>query len=296
MSSETGLSVRSITPTIGAVVEGLDLSKPLKKAAISQLRLALLRHRVIFLENQRLAPIQQRDFAQTFGHLHVHPVYPSMADAHEIAVLDTHPGNPTDNDNWHTDVTFIESPPMASILLARQIPPEGGDTLWSSMRAAYLGLSERMRMVLNGLDAVHDFLRSFPPELSSSRNAGEERYNSARKNHPPVVHPVVRTHPETGENALFVNNGFTTRILGLPIDESDAILRFLHQHIQKPEYVVRWKWKVNDLAIWDNRITQHYAVNDYLPHRRIMHRATVLGDRPFYRPEATPSKNMRIAS
>lgn len=282
MGSVKMLEVRPITPAIGAVIDGIDLSSEVTDGTVTQIRNALLRHRVVFFEGQHLSPKQQRDFAMRFGELHVHPVYPSIADTPEIAVLDTHPGNPTDNDNWHTDVTFIETPVMASVLYARQTPPEGGDTLWSSMHAAYLSLSVPMRTMLNGLDAIHDFIKSFPPDIASSKNAGKKRYDKALAEHPPVIHPVVRTHPETGENALFVNSGFTTRILGVPSDESDALLRFLFQHIQRPEFVVRWKWKLNDIAFWDNRITQHYAVNDYLPHRRIMHRAAILGDRPYF--------------
>jgi taurine dioxygenase len=230
-----------------------------------------------------LTPAQQRDFSAQFGALHIHPVYPNVDGVPEIVELRNNPDNPTDNSNWHTDVTFIATPPMGAILYAKKLPPKGGDTLWSNMRAAYLGLSKPVQEFLGGLNAIHDFTRSFPPDIASVRNAGDSRYQHAVHNHPPVKHPVIRTHPETGEEALFVNDGFTSRILELSKPESDVLLEFLHHHIQKPEFVVRWRWKANDIAFWDNRITQHYAVDDYLPHERVMHRAAILGTEPYYR-------------
>lgn len=280
--SHGAFSIEPLTPTIGGIVHGVDLSTNLADATIAEIRRALLKHDVLFFEDQKLTPRQQRDFAARFGALHVHPVYPQVDGTPEVLVLDNHAANPTDNDNWHTDVTFIETPPMASILYARELPPWGGDTIWSSMTAAYEALSPAFREFLATLEAVHDFTRSFPPDRQVSVNAGEARYEKARREHPPVTHPVVRTHPETGRRGLFVNYGFTTHIKGLKRRESAAILKFLHEHIQRPEFLVRWRWKPNSIAFWDNRNTQHYAVNDYLPHRRIMHRATILGDRPFF--------------
>jgi taurine dioxygenase len=276
------LSVEPLSPAIGAVVHGLDLARGINEATATSIRRALLRHEVLFFENQNLTPVQHRDFAAWFGALHIHPVYPQVEGVPEVLVLDNHADNPTDNDNWHTDVTFIETPPMASILYARQLPPWGGDTLWSSMTAAYQALSEPFREFLSTLEAVHDFTRSFPPDLQAVRNAGTSQYDKARREHPPVTHPVIRTHPETGRRGLFVNDGFTTHIKGLKPGESRAILDMLNVHIQKPEFQVRWRWKPGSIAFWDNRSTQHYAVNDYLPHRRVMHRATVLGDRPYF--------------
>jgi taurine dioxygenase len=272
-----------LTPTIGAVIEGVDLAQDLDGEIIADIRAALLKHRVIFFVDQHITPLQHRDFAARFGALHTHPLYPGVAEAPELFVLDNHAGNPTDNDAWHTDVTFIETPPLGAILYAKQLPAEGGDTLWSNMRAAYEGLSPSFRDFLSGLDAVHDFARGFPAKLTVAQAAGEQKYARAVEEHPPVIHPVIRTHPETGEDSLFVNYGFTARIKGLRRAESDAILAMLFAHIQKPEFQVRWRWRENAIAFWDNRITQHYAVNDYLPHRRVMHRATILGDRPFHR-------------
>ena len=275
--------VTTLTPTIGAVVEGVDLSAPLDAEQFEEIRQALLKHQVISFEDQHIPPVQHRDFAARFGALHTHPLYPGVPEAPELFILDNHKDNPTDNDSWHTDVTFIQTPPMASILYAKLLPPEGGDTIWSNMRAAYEALSPPFREFLSSLDGVHDFARGFPQRGIVAEGAGAEKHAKAVAENPPVLHPVIRTHPETGEDGLFVNFGFTDRIKGLRRKESDAILNMLFEHIQKPEFLVRWRWKENAIAFWDNRVTQHYAVNDYLPHRRIMNRATVLGDRPYHR-------------
>ena len=146
--------------------------------------------------------------------------------------------------------------------------------------AAYQALSPTMRTFLDGLSAVHDFAHAFPSEGLAAQNAGADRHLSASAAHPPVIHPVVRVHPETGEKALFVNSVFTARIKGMRREESRALLDFLYTHVQQPDFAVRWRWKPGAVAFWDNRCTQHYAVNDYLPHRRVLTRATVNGDRP----------------
>ena len=287
--------IRPLTPAIGAVVEGVDLAQPLSDDLLGVIRQALLDHKVIFFEDQHITPAQHRDFAARFGDLHTHPLYPGVPEAPELFILDNHAGNPTDNDAWHTDVTFIETPPMASILYARSLPALGGDTLWSNMQLAYERLSTPMRDLLAGLDAVHDFARGFPTRGIVANAAGAAKHAEEVAKHPPVLHPVVRTHPETGADGLFVNYGFTERIKGLRRKESDAILRMLFDHIQQPEFLVRWRWSENAIAFWDNRITQHYAVNDYLPHRRIMNRATVLGDRPYHR-SRMPAGAERVAA
>jgi taurine dioxygenase len=277
------MQIRALTPTIGAVVEGVDLSQGVSADLAEALRQALLQHQVIFFEDQHMSPVQHRDFAARFGALHTHPLYPGVPEAPELFILDNHAGNPTDNDAWHTDVTFIETPPMGSILYAKSLPPSGGDTIWANMKAAYEALSPTFREFLSGLDAVHDFARGFPQQGIVANASGAEKHAKALAEHPPVLHPVVRTHPETGEDGLFVNFGFTERIKGLRRKESDAILGMLFEHVTKPEFQVRWRWSDNAVAFWDNRVTQHYAVNDYLPARRVMNRATILGERPYHR-------------
>ena len=272
-------SLETLTPNIGARVEGLDLAGPLDAADLAALEAALVERQVLFFEGQTLSPEQQRDLARRFGALHVHPIYPHAPGVPEIIVLDTHPGNPPDNDNWHTDVTFIQTPPLGALLYAERLPPFGGDTVWASTAAAYDALSAPLRALLDGLEAEHDFVKSFPKERWGADEA-EARWAEARRKHPPVVHPVVRVHPVSGRRGLFVNQGFTTRLLGVSQAESDALLPFLLAHVARPEFTVRWRWKVGDVAFWDNRLTQHYALADYLPHRRVMRRATILGDRP----------------
>jgi taurine dioxygenase len=278
-----GMHIRPLTPTIGAVIEGVDLSQGVTADLTQAIREALLKHQVIFFEDQHITPVQHRDFAARFGELHTHPLYPGVPEAPELFILDNHAGNPTDNDYWHTDVTFIETPPMASILYAKSLPANGGDTIWANMRAAYEALSPPFREFLASLDAVHDFARGFPTRGIVANAAGADKHAKAVAEHPPVLHPVVRTHRETGEDCLFVNFAFTERIKGLRRKESDAILGMLFEHVTKPEFQVRFRWSDNAIAFWDNRVTQHYAVNDYLPNRRVMNRATVLGDRPFHR-------------
>ncbi len=274
------ITVSRLTPALGAVIEGLSLAEELPRQVTDRLSALLVEHQVLFFRNQPLTPQQQCRFAARFGELHIHPIYPVLPELPEIMVIDTHADFLPDNDNWHTDVTFSPTPPLAGILAAKQLPRVGGDTLWSSNRAVYEALSAPLQRLLDGLTAEHSVVKSFPPGRWGSDPAFKERYDRAVAKHPPVTHPVVRTHPVTGAKSLFVNEGFTTRILELEARESDALLAFLFAQAGRPEFILRWHWRVDDIAFWDNRITQHYAVADYLPERRVMHRATVIGDRP----------------
>jgi taurine dioxygenase len=275
------ISVQSLGPAIGGLVTGIDLTKPLDAKDREALLAAVIQHHVLFFENQPVTAVQQRDMARAFGELHIHPVYPHHPDAREIILLDTDNNNPPDNDNWHTDVTFVQTPPMGALLSARLLPTEGGDTLWASGIAAYEALSEPFRKFLDPLHAEHDFVKSFPAWRFARTPQERVTWEAALYKNPPVVHPVIRTHPVSGKRGLFVNEGFTSRIIELDKKESDAVLGYLKAHLAKPEFTVRWRWKQYDLAFWDNRLTQHYATADYLPNRRIMHRATIVGDRPY---------------
>jgi taurine dioxygenase len=274
------LHIQPLGPAIGALVTGIRLADPLTPENRDALLAALLQHHVLFFEDQPITPTQERDVAAHFGELHIHPIYPTVPEVPQIIVLDTSTANLPDNDNWHTDVTFVRNPPMGALLSAQRLPPSGGDTLWASGVAAYEALSPRFQALLDGLSAEHDMLQSFPAHRFARTPEEKVRWDAARVNNPPVVHPVIRTHPVTGRKGLFVNEGFTTRILELSEKESDAVLRHLVTHIARPEFTVRWRWKPNDFAFWDNRLTQHYATADYLPHRRVMHRATIVGDVP----------------
>lgn len=275
------IEVTRVTPAIGALVAGVDLSQELVQADIDRIGALLLQHQVLFFRDQPLTPQQQVRFAARFGTLHVHPIYPVLPELPEILVLDTHKDFLPDNDNWHTDVTFSETPPMAGLLCAKQMPSAGGDTLWSSCSAVYEGLSEPLRRLLDGLTAQHSVAKSFPAERWQSNPAFKERHEKAVAKYPPVNHPVVRTHPGTGRKGLFVNGGFTTHINELRPTESRVLLDFLEAHAAQPQFTVRWQWKVGDVVFWDNRVTQHYAVADYLPERRVVYRATVNGDKPY---------------
>ncbi|WP_301599069.1 taurine dioxygenase [Pseudomonas nitroreducens] len=266
---------------MGAVVSGVRLADPLDDAAQRQIEQALLDHQVLFFRDQPLTPTQQANFAARFGDLHIHPIYPSSPEQREVIVLDTAVTDVRDNAIWHTDVTFLETPALGAVLAAKQLPPYGGDTLWASGIAAFEALSKPLQQLLDGLTATHDISKSFPQERFGATDADLARLEEARRKNPPRSHPVIRTHPVTGRKALFVSDGFTTRINELEPAESRAILDLLFTHFARPEFTVRWRWKENDVAFWDNRVTQHYAVDDYRPQRRVMHRATILGDKPF---------------
>ena len=201
------LTITPLGPYIGAQVSGLDVTRPLSDNQFEQLYHAVLRHQVVFLREQAITPQQQRALALRFGDLHIHPVYPHAEGVEEIIVLDTHNDNPPDNDNWHTDVTFIETPPAGAILAAKLLPETGGDTLWASGIAAYEALSAPFQTLLSGLRAEHDFKKSFQEYKYNKTEAEHRRWQEAVAKHPPLLHPVVRTHPVTGKQALFVNVG-----------------------------------------------------------------------------------------
>ncbi|WP_394562076.1 taurine dioxygenase [Aquipseudomonas alcaligenes] len=274
------LNITPLSPALGALVGGIDLRQPLSDANQQAIEQALLDHQVLFFRAQPIEPRQQAAFAARFGDLHIHPIYPNIPEQPEVLVLDTAVTDVRDNAIWHTDVTFLETPALGAVLAAKQLPAYGGDTLWASSSAAFEALSKPLQRLLDGLTASHDFTRSFPLERFGNTPEALERYHEVQRQHPPVTHPVVRTHPVTGRKGLFVNEGFTTRINELEPTESDALLSFLFAHSTRPEFSIRWRWQENDVAFWDNRITQHYAVDDYRPTRRVMHRATILGDKP----------------
>lgn len=282
------VQVEPLTGSIGAIVHGPDLTGRLTDDVVASIRAALVGHRVIFFRDQHITPRQQIDFAACFGPLTpAHPLVGGLDDDHpEVLVLDSadYPlgvgsrGSGTSyNDRWHTDVTFSERPPTATVLAAKTIPARGGDTLWADLIGAYATLSQPIRTLLDGLVAVHDASATFSRFRTDDPDGTQrERLANLRS----VRHPVVRVHPENGERGLFVNDTFTAEIEGLLPTESDALLRMLYQHSVQPERVVRWRWREGDVAFWDNRSTAHYATADYGDARRVMHRVTIAGDRP----------------
>ncbi|OLR94343.1 TauD/TfdA dioxygenase family protein [Actinokineospora bangkokensis] len=279
----TAPTLDRLTPTLGARVDGVDLSRPLPPEQVAAVRAALLEHKVlVFRGQQDLTPTRHRDFAAGLGELTpAHPVVPGLdADHPEIYVLDAGDGGKAPV--WHTDVTFMRRPPLGSVLRAVELPPTGGDTCWTDLEAAYLRLSPPLRDLADGLTALHDGRADFD-EYLHKRLGGEggtwegERIRSLE----PVEHPVVRVHPETGRRSLFVNPGFTTRVVGLTPAESRALLDVFFAVIGLPEHTVRHRWAPGDLVIWDNRATAHYAIDDYGDQRRVMHRVTLRGTEPF---------------
>jgi taurine dioxygenase len=278
--SATAIEIHPISPVIGAEIRGVDLSQPLGNQLHQEIHDALLRHLVIFFRDQDLTPSQHADFSRHFGPLHIHPFYPGLDDLPEVMVLAADETYMLANDIWHSDVSFAAEPPMGSVLLAREVPAAGGDTMWANMYAAHEALSDRLKNFLSGLTAVHDYAKGFTPEQLRDQRKAAEDLARARDKYPPVEHPVIRTHPATGRKALYVNCCFTSHIAGMKPDESRALLDMLYDHLAKPEFTVRHRWRRNDVAFWDNRVTQHYALNDYFPARRVMHRTTIIGERP----------------
>ncbi|MEU8875516.1 TauD/TfdA family dioxygenase [Streptomyces javensis] len=260
---------------IGAEIRGLDLSRPLEPALREELNRALLEWKVLFFRAQHLTSEQQRGFARNWGELETNPLL-AAGSSEDVVRFDKASGaTPTFENIWHTDVTFRARPALGAVLQLREVPPVGGDTMWADMAAAYDNLPAEVKERVDGATAVHDVIPGFV------RFYGPERLAPFQEMFPPVEHPVVRTHPETGRRMLFVNTSFTTRITGMEREESDRLLSFLCRQAHVPEYQVRFHWQPGDIAFWDNRATQHYAVNDYAPHRRVAERVAIEGDRPF---------------
>jgi taurine dioxygenase len=273
------LEITPVAGALGAEIQGLDLARELTTEDGQRLRQLLNEYEVIFFRDQDITPARQKALALSFGPLQTHPAYATVEGFPEITILESTPGKPTKIEAWHTDMTFREHPPMGTVLKSVIVPPRGGDTLWSSMTAAYAGLSLPMQQFLEGLTAVHDFAHGFRESLAEP--GGQERLADAVTANPPVRHPVIRTHPETGKKVIFVNALFTTHIEGLRPAESDALLQLLFQHITTAEYTCRFQWRPHSIAIWDNRSTQHKPINDYFPAHRRLERITIDGDRPY---------------
>ncbi len=274
------LVVTQLTPSIGAEITGIDLSKPLVQDDADALYEALVDHQVVFLRDQQLPPERHLALAKSFGEPEApHPVYKNIEGFEQITVLANGPKKPPSTDGWHTDVTFKTTPPFSTILYACEIPPVGGDTLWLSMSAAYNALPEGMKSDLEGLRAVHD-MGDFRNNFShgDAVTCGEELAN-AHQRFGNALHPIVQTHPVTGRKFLYINPCFTKHVAGMKAQESNRLLAYLYDHVYKPDYQVRFKWTEGTVAMWDNRCTQHYATADYLPHTRLMHRVTVINDR-----------------
>jgi len=268
------MEIEPLTPRIGATIHGIDLTNPLSDEAFADLHAAWMEHLVLFFRKQSLTPEQHLALGQRFGELHVHPAAPYANDNPALMKIYTdHNSHRNNGEGWHSDVSADLEPPMASILHIHQTPTKGGDTLWASMYEAYDALSDTFKQLLSGLTAIH-----------RADYTGYYGSHQPQRESPHAEHPVIRTHPVTGRQALFVNGGFTRFIKGVTRPESDALLRYLFEHVKNPNFQCRFRWEPDSVAIWDNRCTQHMAVWDYYPETRSGIRVTVRGDRPFYRP------------
>lgn len=271
------IDVSPLTPTIGAVVEGVDLAQPMDDAVFEEVHRAWMEHLVLFMREQDMTPEQHLAFGRRFGELHVHPAAPYAHGNPELMVIHTDADSKRNNGSgWHSDVSADEEPPLGSILHLHTVPAAGGDTLFASMYAAYEALSRPLRDLLEGLTARHE-----------SDYTGQYGDHPPQREFPRASHPVVRAHPVTGRKALFVNAGFTRAIDGLSRRESRALLDFLFEHVKNPAFACRFEWQPLSLAMWDNRCVQHVAVWDYHPETRSGLRVTIKGDRPFNTLEKT---------
>ncbi|ANK81799.1 MAG: taurine dioxygenase [Rhizobiales bacterium NRL2] len=273
------LDVRRVAGALGAEITGVDLREPLDEATTRAIRQAWLDNLVIFFRDQDLTAEQFLRFAKAFGEADRYPFVKGLDDHPEIIEVMKLAHEKTNFGGvWHSDTVYLEEPPMASMLLAREIPPYGGDTLFANQYLAYEALSERFRDILDGLVAVHSSARADVSKTREDRigTSGTAEAGKEYLSH----HPAVRTHPETGRKALYVNTAHTVRFDGMTEAESQPILQYLHQHQVKPEFTCRLVWQPGTIAFWDNRCAMHNPINDYHGFRRLMHRITLKGDRP----------------
>jgi taurine dioxygenase len=279
LSTAEQLTVTPIAGTIGAEIGGVDLSVDLDDSVVARIREIWLQHGVVFFRGQDLSPERYLAFARRIGEPDRYPFVPGIEGHPEIiAVIKLEHETVNFGGIWHSDTAYLAEPPMATMLLAREIPPAGGDTMYADMYAAYEALSPAMQQLLDPLRAVNSSALADVSKTREDRrrDTGTDVDQTAYE----AVHPVVRTHPETGRKALYVNVAHTARFEGMTEEESRPLLQFLFQHQVRPELTCRFRWEVGSLAMWDNRCVQHNPVNDYHGHRRVMHRITLRGDTP----------------
>lgn len=272
----TQFDAQPVSPAIGAELMGADLRYPTDEL-VQEVRDALLRYKVVFFRDQDITRAQHIAFARKFGELEIHPATPAGQEDPEVLRIAHGPNSKGQENSWHSDVTWRAEPSLGSILRAIELPPVGGDTLFSNMVMAYEDLDDELKERLCTMTAVHDIARVFADKIGMNKEQLHAKF-------PPQEHPVIRTHPETGERGLYVNIAFTDHIKGLSCEESYELLQYLYSRAAIPEYQCRLRWAPGTLAFWDNRACQHYAASDYFPNIRIMERVTIAGDRPYFDP------------
>ena len=273
------MKVHPVAGAVGAEISGVDLARGVSAALAQELREVFLAHQVIFLRGQDLTPAQFLAFAQAMGEPVEYPFVKGIDGfPHIIEVKKLEHERSNFGGIWHSDTTYLERPPMGSMLLAREIPPYGGDTLFASQYAAWEALSDTMKRLLDGLKGISSSAKADVSKTREDRIKSDGKQEAAREYR--AEHPVVRTHPETGRKALYVNVAHTAGIVGMTDEESAPLLKFLFEHQVKPEFTCRFVWQPGSLAFWDNRCVMHNPVNDYHGFRRRMHRITLSGDVP----------------
>lgn len=280
----TKLQATRIAGSLGAEIHGVSLADDLRDETIAEIRQALLENLVVFFRDQDLTPEQQIAFARRFGPLEVHDFVQGMEKYPEIIRVVKEADETTMNFGgaWHADVTHQECPALGSILYALDVPPYGGDTLFSNQYLAYETLSPGMQRMLEGLTAIHSARGPFAPEGRSKNNWKNMKVITSDKAYEETEHPVIRTHPETGRQMLFINRTFTIRFKDMTEQESKPLLEYLFNHASHERFTCRFRWTPGAVAFWDNRAVLHYALNDYTGYRREMHRVAISGDRPYY--------------
>ena len=279
MNQQARLGIEPVVGALGAELSGVDLSAPLDVETVQAIRRALLEYGVIFFRDQPLTPAQLLAFGRCFGGVIEYPFVKGIEGYPEvIPVVKLEHERVNFGGVWHSDTTYLECPPMGSILIAREVPAAGGDTLFANMSMAYEALSTGLRRLLDGLRAVYSSAKADSTRTREDRVRDGAR-SDARKDYI-AEHPVVRTHPETGRKALYVNVAHTVRFAGMTEEESAPLLNFLFQHQVRPEFICRFRWRPGSIAFWDNRCVQHNPINDYHGMRRVMHRITLAGERP----------------
>ncbi len=277
MPSSSLIEIVRLGGNIGAEIRGADLSRPIAADDFKLIHDAFIRHEVLVFRDQDISLDQQMAFGRRFGELSVHPFAPNLEEKREVIVLDYSAENPPSlTDQWHADETFRFEPPSITILHAKMVAAYGGDTLFSSMTAAYTGLSERMKSYIHGMQAQHDFKPWRPLFTSSEKHQAKLR--EIEQQFPNPWHPVVRIHPVSGRRVLNVNAQFVVKLKDLKHDEGDMLLNYLYDRAKTPEYQLRVKWQPDTVVMWDNRSVQHYAPHDYYPQRRTMERITIAGE------------------